>query len=81
MLPQAVGGKIWMFFMADARGERIKRASHNPPNLVTWHEALDHPVLSRREGRFEFAGGGSFGPPPVLTDEGVLLFYVPPMTT
>lgn len=74
ILPQAVGGKYWMFFMADARDKRDQTGIAYSTDLVTWHEALDHPVLPRREGRFD-SRVVEPGPPPVLTDEGILLLY------
>jgi predicted GH43/DUF377 family glycosyl hydrolase len=74
ILPQAVGGKYWMFFMADARDKRDQTGIAYSTDLVTWHEALDHPVLPRREGRFD-SRVVEPGPPPILTDEGILLLY------
>ena len=60
--------------MADARDRRDQTGIAYSTDLVTWHEALDHPVLPRREGRFD-SRVVEPGPPPVLTDEGILLLY------
>ena len=59
-------------------GRRARQTRSNghrvSTDLVTWHEALDYPVLPRREGRFD-SRVVEPGPPPVLTDEGILLLY------
>lgn len=74
IVPQAIDGKYWMFFMADARDKRDQMGIAYSTDLTTWHEALDHPILPRREGRFD-SRVVEPGPPPVLTDEGILLLY------
>ena len=74
ILPQAVDGKYWMFYMADAKDRRDQTGIAYSTDLVTWHEALDHPVLPRREGRFD-SRVVEPGPPPVMTDDGILLLY------
>ena len=74
ILPQKVGGKYWMFYMADAKDKRDQTGIAYSTDLVTWHEALDVPVLPRRAGRFD-SRVVEPGPPPVMTDEGILLLY------
>ena len=72
ILPQAVGGKYWIYYMADARDKRDQTGIAYPTDLATWHEALDHPVLPRRKDVDSRVVEP--GPPPVLTDQGILLY-------
>jgi predicted GH43/DUF377 family glycosyl hydrolase len=43
-------------------------------DLVHWTEALDHPVVATRTGFFD-SKVAEPGPPPVITEEGILLIY------
>jgi predicted GH43/DUF377 family glycosyl hydrolase len=74
ILPERVNGKYWMYYMADATGAYDQTGVAWSSDLLTWNEALDHPVLPRRSGSFD-ARVVEPGPPPVLTDEGILLIY------
>lgn len=74
ILPQRIGGRYWMYYMADAKEARDQTGVAYSTDLVTWTEALDHPVLPRRPGRFD-SRVVEPGPPPLLTPEGVLLIY------
>jgi predicted GH43/DUF377 family glycosyl hydrolase len=74
ILPERIGGKYWMFYMADARDQRDQTGVAWSTDLQTWTEALDHPVLPRRAGRFD-SRVVEPGPPPVLTKDGILLLY------
>ncbi|HYW53608.1 MAG TPA: glycoside hydrolase family 130 protein [Dongiaceae bacterium] len=75
ILPERVHGKYWMYYM----GER----GSDPPaqmgiavsdDLVHWTDALDRPVMETRAGAFD-ARVVEPGPPPVMTDAGILLVY------
>ena len=74
ILPQRIGGRYWMFYMADAKDLRDQTGIAYSTDLITWTEALDHPVLPRRPGRFD-SRVVEPGPPPILTPDGVLLIY------
>ncbi len=74
ILPQPVGGKYWMFYMADAKDAPDQMGVASSTDLVTWSEELDHPVLRRRPGFFD-SRVVEPGPPPVLTTDGILLIY------
>jgi len=74
ILPRRIGGRYWMYYMADAKEARDQTGIAFSTDLITWTEALDHPVLPRRPGRFD-SRVVEPGPPPILTPDGVLLIY------
>lgn len=74
ILPHRVGGKYWMYYMADAKDTRDQMGVASSTDLLTWTEALDYPVLPRRPGFFD-SRVVEPGPPPVLTKDGILLVY------
>ena len=74
ILPQRIGGRYWMYYMADAKAARDQTGIAFSTDLITWTEALDQPVLPRRPGRFD-SRVVEPGPPPMLTRDGVLLIY------
>lgn len=74
ILPHRVGGKYWMYYMADAKDTRDQMGIASSTDLLTWSEELDHPVLPRRPGYFD-SRVVEPGPPPVLTKDGILLVY------
>ena len=74
ILPERVNGKYWMYYMADAAGAYDQTGVAWSTDLRSWHEALDQPVLPRRPGFFD-ARVVEPGPPPLLTDQGILLIY------
>ena len=74
ILPERIGGRYWMYYMADAKDARDQTGVAYSTDLINWTEALDHPVLPRRPGRFD-SRVVEPGPPPLLTPDGVLLIY------
>jgi len=78
ILTEKVGGRYWMYYMADAAGGAAGGADQMgvawSDDLVQWTEALDAPVLARRPGRFD-SRVVEPGPPPLMTPEGILLVY------
>ena len=74
ILDERVGGKYWMYYMADAQGAYDQTGVAWSDDLLHWTEALAAPILPRRPGRFD-SRVVEPGPPPVLTPEGILLVY------
>ena len=74
ILDERVGGKYWMYYMADAQGAYDQTGVAWSEDLLHWSEALDAPILPRRPGRFD-SRVVEPGPPPILTPEGILLVY------
>jgi beta-1,2-mannosidase len=74
ILTEKVGGRYWMYYMADAGGGADQMGVAWSDDLLRWTEALDAPVLGRRPGRFD-SRVVEPGPPPLMTPEGILLVY------
>jgi predicted GH43/DUF377 family glycosyl hydrolase len=74
ILAQRVNGKYWMYYMADPAGAYDQTGVARSTDLRSWHEALERPVLPRRPGRFD-SRVVEPGPPPIVTDDGILLIY------
>jgi len=74
ILAEPVGGRHWMYYMADAAAGSDQMGVAYSTDLLHWTEALDGPVLGRRPGQFD-SRVVEPGPPPVMTPEGILLVY------
>jgi predicted GH43/DUF377 family glycosyl hydrolase len=74
ILTEKVGGKYWMYYMADPAKDVNEMGVAFSDDLIHWEEALDQPVLRRRPGHFD-AKVVEPGPPPIMTREGILLIY------
>ena len=74
ILTERVNGKYWMYYMADAKGKPDQTGVAYSDDLLHWTEALDHPVLPRRAGRFD-SRVTEPGPAPIMTKEGIWLIY------
>src|SRR5207245_10889946 len=71
---EPVGGRYWMYYMADAAAGSDQMGVAYSTDLLRWTEALDAPVLGRRPGRFD-SRVVEPGPPPLMLPEGILLVY------
>ncbi len=75
ILNEKINGHYWMYFMGDAAGEGANQMGvAYSDDLLHWTEPLDHPILEHRREKFD-AKVVEPGPPPVLTDKGILLIY------
>ena len=74
ILTEPVGGRYWMYYMADAAAAADQTGIAYSTDLRRWTEALDAPVLGRRAGAFD-SRVVEPGPPPVMLPEGILLVY------
>jgi predicted GH43/DUF377 family glycosyl hydrolase len=74
ILDRKINGRYWMYFMADAKGRPGQMGVAYSNDLEHWTEALDHPVVATRPGRFD-SKVTEPGPPPALTKDGILLIY------
>ena len=74
IVPRKIGGKYWMYYLADARGQSSQMGVASSEDLVHWTDALDHPVLSSRAGSFD-SQVVEPGPAPVITAKGIFLIY------
>jgi predicted GH43/DUF377 family glycosyl hydrolase len=74
ILDRPLGGKYWMYFLADAKDIGSQMGVAYSSDLLHWTEALDHPVVASRPGTFD-SKVVEPGPPPFLTNRGILLIY------
>jgi len=74
ILTEKVNGKYWMYYMADPAKDVNEMGVAFSDDLIHWTEALDQPVLERRPGYFD-AKVVEPGPPPIITEQGILLIY------
>jgi len=74
ILADRVKDKYWMYYMADPAKDVNEMGVAFSDDLIHWTEALDRPVLRRRPGYFD-AKVVEPGPPPVMTERGILLIY------
>jgi predicted GH43/DUF377 family glycosyl hydrolase len=78
ILPQRVNGKWWMYYLGTRQDPDGKPRDYmgvaSSRDLLHWADATDKPVLDRRPGAFD-SRVMEPGPPPFLTDTGILLLY------
>lgn len=74
IVPQKIHGKYWMYYLGTAADNRDYMGIASSGDLLHWTDAIDHPVLPRRAGQWD-SRVMEPGPPPVLTDRGILLIY------
>lgn len=74
IVTQKIGGKYWMYYLADARGQASQMGVAYSKDLIHWTDATDHPILSSRPGSFD-SRVVEPGPPPVMTSSGIFLIY------
>lgn len=73
IVPAKINGKYWMYYLGTANGaDQMGVASST--DLVHWSDATDKPVLSKRPGDWD-SRVVEPGPPPIMTDDGILLLY------
>jgi len=63
-----------MYFMADAKDRPGQMGVASSGDLLHWTEALDSPIAPTRPRMFD-SKVAEPGPPPVLTNDGILLIY------
>jgi beta-1,2-mannosidase len=74
ILPEKINGKYWMYYLADAADGTHQMGVANSSDLLHWTEVLDRPVLAARRRWFD-SQVVEPGPPPVMTEQGILLVY------
>ncbi len=68
ILTQKIGGKYWMYYLADGRAQASQMGVAYSKDLIHWTDATDHPILSSRPGSFD-SRVVEPGPPPVMTSQ------------
>jgi predicted GH43/DUF377 family glycosyl hydrolase len=78
IVPERADGKWWMYYLGtrhDADGkDRDYMGLASSDDLLHWSDATKQPVLERRPGAFDERVMEP-GPPPLVTDGGILLLY------
>ena len=74
ILTDKIKGEYWMYYLGDARGKGSQMGVATSSDLLHWKDALDHPVLRSRPGKFDSLVVEP-GPPPLLLKGGILLIY------
>ena len=80
IVPIKIDGKYWMYWLGTApskAGETYKTDQMGlsySDDLLHWTEATNTPILPRRPGMFD-SRVVEPGPPPILTDQGIVLIY------
>ena len=74
IVPEKVDGKYWMYWLGTAADKTDQMGLSYSTDLLHWTEATATPVLPRRPGMFD-SRVVQPGPPPILTDRGIVLIY------
>jgi len=78
ILPEKIHGKWWMYYLGTRKDNDGKSRDYmglaSSADLLHWADATDKPVLERHPGAFD-SRVMEPGPPPFLTDAGILLLY------
>jgi predicted GH43/DUF377 family glycosyl hydrolase len=74
IITEKIAGKWWMYYLGTAPDKRDYMGLASSEDLIHWTDATKRPVLPRRPGAFD-SRVMEPGPPPILTDTGILLIY------
>ena len=74
IVPEKIDGKYWMYWLGTSADRTDQMGLSYSSDLLHWTEATESPVLPRRAGKFD-SRVVEPGPPPILTDRGIVLIY------
>jgi predicted GH43/DUF377 family glycosyl hydrolase len=74
ILPEKIDGKYWMYWLGTSADKTDQMGLSYSTDLLHWTEATETPVLPRRPGKFD-SRVVEPGPPPILTESGIVLIY------
>jgi predicted GH43/DUF377 family glycosyl hydrolase len=78
IVPEKINGKWWMYYLGTRKDPAGKSRDYmglaSSNDLLHWKDATQKPVLDRRPGAFD-SRVMEPGPPPTLTETGILLLY------
>lgn len=74
IISEKIAGKYWMYWLGTAADKTDQMGIANSDDLLHWHEATDTPVLPKRPGKFD-SRVVEPGPPPIVTEDGIVLIY------
>jgi predicted GH43/DUF377 family glycosyl hydrolase len=71
---EKINGKYWMYWLGTGADKTDQMGLSYSTDLIHWAEATTKPVLPRRAGMFD-SRVVEPGPPPILTEQGIVLIY------
>jgi len=74
IVPEQIDGKYWMYWLGTSADKTDQMGLSYSADLLHWTEATETPVLPRRPGKFD-SRVVEPGPPPILTESGIVLVY------
>src|SRR5437867_6623524 len=74
IVPEKMDGKDWMYWLGTAADKTDQMGLSWSTDLLHWSEATGTPVLAKRPGKFD-SRVVEPGPPPILTNAGIVLIY------
>ena len=74
IVPEKIDGKYWMYWLGTSADKTDQMGISYSSDLLHWTEATQTPVLPRRPGKFD-SRVVEPGPPPILTETGIVLIY------
>ena len=74
ILTEKIRGEYWMYWLGTAGDKTDQMGLSRSKDLIHWTEVTETPVLPRRPGKFD-SRVVEPGPPPILTDQGIVLIY------
>src|SRR5437660_1852481 len=74
IVPEKIDDKYWMYWLGTAADKTDQMGLSWSTDLLHWTEATTTPVLPRRPGMFD-SRVVEPGPPPILTERGIVLVY------
>jgi len=74
ILTEKIRGEYWMYWLGTAGDKTDQMGLSRSKDLIHWTEVTQTPVLPRRPGKFD-SRVVEPGPPPILTDQGIVLIY------
>lgn len=74
IVPEKINGEYWMYWLGTAADKTDQMGLSYSEDLLHWTEATKTPVLPRRPGKFD-SRVVEPGPPPILTQRGIILIY------
>ena len=74
IVPQKINGRWWMYYLGTEADKRDYMGLASSSDLLHWADATNQPVLPRRPGAFD-SRVMEPGPPPIITENGILLIY------
>jgi predicted GH43/DUF377 family glycosyl hydrolase len=74
IVAEKIDGKYWMYWLGTAADKTDQLGLSSSTDLIHWTEVTQTPVLPKRRGKFD-SRVVEPGPPPILTQEAIVLIY------